>query len=197
MNPEIIVINASPRKNGNCYHIIKDVVNILEENNISYEVFNLYDMNIEYCNACGFCEKKKGCRINDDMSPVYDKFNKSSGTIVVSPVYFDSIPAKMKTMIDRTQAVYSSKFVLQDSMINRSKKRIGMYIAVAGSEEYKTQFSGGDIVMDFFFRSINSRSAINMRISGTDKRPYKESDEFINDVRKNVNAYSLLINDIR
>ena len=130
------------------------------------------------------------------MTELYDMFDKSRGTVVVSPVYFNSVPAKMKTVVDRTQAVYSSKFVLGDSMIDRSRKRAGMYIAVGGSKEYEDQFDGGDIVMDFFFKSINSRSVKNIRIPDSDEVSYVESEELIENIKKSTEEYATHIKNI-
>lgn len=189
MKEDILIINASPRKSKNCFNITKDISKILEEYNIEYKVFNLYEMNIDYCNDCGVCRVKKGCRINDDMSDLYNMFNDSKGTIVVSPVYFNSVPAKMKTLIDRTQAIYSSKFILNDSIIDRSKKRASMYIAVGGSSEYENQFEGGDIVMDFFFKSINARSIKNIRIANSDENSYIDNNEIIEKIKINTKEY--------
>ena len=131
-------------------------------------------MNIEYCNACGFCEKTGYCRIKDEMTPMYEIFNKSKGTIVVSPVYFDSVTAKLKTLVDRTQAFYASKYILKKPSIDRSKKRIGMYIAVGGANPYDTQFKGGQIVMDFFFKSINTKLMYNLYLNNTDDLESRE-----------------------
>ena len=135
-NIEVLIINASPRKNKNCFFISDIISSKLKERNIISKIFNVYDMNIEYCNACGFCEKTGYCKIKDEMTPMYEIFNKSKGTIVVSPVYFDSVTAKLKTLVDRTQAFYASKYILKKPSIDRSKKRIGMYIAVGGANPY-------------------------------------------------------------
>ena len=157
LNPEVLIINGSPRKNKNCFNMINEVTKELIDSKISYKVFDIYDMNIEYCTACGFCEKTGYCKFKDDMTPMYDMFDKAKGTIVVSPVHFDCISAKVKTVVDRTQAIYASKYILNKPSIDRNKKRIGMYIAVGGSSPYQSQFKGGQIVMDFFFKSINTK----------------------------------------
>ena len=157
MNTDILIINGSPRKNRNCFKISEEISNKLNQNNISNKIFNIYDMNIEYCTACGFCEKTGFCKFKDDMTPMYEMFDKAKGVIVISPVNFDCITAKLKTLVDRTQAIYASKYILKKPSIDRSKKRIGMYIAVGGSTPYETQFMGGQIVMDFFFKSVNNK----------------------------------------
>jgi multimeric flavodoxin WrbA len=189
INPEILIINGSPRKNKNCYSIINNIMNKLEESKITYKVFNLYDMNIEYCTACGFCEKTGYCKFKDDMSPMYDMFDKAKGTIVVSPVHFDCISAKVKTVVDRTQAIYASKYILKKPSIDRNKKRIGMYIAVGGSDPYESQFKGGQIVMDFFFKSINTKLLYNCYINSSDKLSFNENEKAIDKVSKNINSY--------
>ena len=94
------------------------------QNNISNKIFNIYDMNIEYCTACGFCEKTGFCKFKDDMTPMYEMFDKAKGVIVISPVNFDCITAKLKTLVDRTQAIYASRYILKKPSIDRSKKRI-------------------------------------------------------------------------
>ena len=188
-NTEVLIINASPRKNKNCFFISDIISSKLKERNISSKIFNIYDMNIEYCNACGFCEKTGYCRIKDEMTPMYEIFNKSKGTIVVSPVYFDSVTAKLKTLVDRTQAFYASKYILKKPSIDRSKKRIGMYIAVGGANPYDTQFKGGQIVMDFFFKSINTKLMYNLYLNNTDNLASRENTEFRQKLDDNLEQY--------
>lgn len=189
MFKEILIINGSPRKNKNCFSISKEISSKLEENNITYEIFNIYDMNIEYCTACGFCEKTGYCKFNDDMTPMYKMFDKAKGVIVISPVHFDCVSAKLKTVVDRTQAIYASKYILNNPSIDRDKTRIGMYIAVGGSTPYKTQFMGGQIVMDFFFKSVNNKLKYNIYLNSTDKLGYSENQHFKNELDKAIKNY--------
>lgn len=194
LNPEVLIINGSPRKNKNCFNMINEITKELIDSKISYEVFDIYDMNIEYCTACGFCEKTGYCKFKDDMTPMYDMFDKAKGTIVVSPVHFDCISAKVKTVVDRTQAIYASKYILNKPSIDRDKKRIGMYIAVGGSSPYQSQFKGGQIVMDFFFKSINTKLMYNYYLNNSDKVAFIENNQAIKDLKKYITNY---IKDIK
>lgn len=194
MYPEILIINGSPRKGGNCYNIAEKINSDLIEDGISSKIFNIYNMNIEYCTACGFCDKTGYCRIKDDMTPMYEMFDKAKGVIVVSPVHFDCISAKIKTVVDRTQAIYASKYILNKSSIDRDKKRIGMYIAVGGSISYPSQFMGGQTVMDFFFKSVNNKLMYNLHLNNTDKETYEENREFKSKLKNDLNNY---INEIK
>lgn len=195
MHPEILIINGSPRKSKNCFKIANEVNNVLIENNLTSQIFNIYDMDIDYCTACGFCDKTGYCRIKDDMTPMYEMFDKAKGVIVISPVHFDCISAKLKTVVDRTQAIYASKYVLNKSSIDRNKRRIGMYIAVGGSQDYETQFMGGQTVMDFFFKSVNNKLLYNLHLNNTDKVEYEENIEFRKKLRQNLKYYIKDIND--
>ncbi|RGX14227.1 flavodoxin family protein [Paraclostridium sordellii] len=194
LNPEVLIINGSPRKNKNCFNMINEITKELIDSKISYKVFDIYDMNIEYCTACGFCEKTGYCKFKDDMTPMYDMFDKAKGTIVVSPVHFDCISAKVKTVVDRTQAIYASKYILNKPSIDRNKKRIGMYIAVGGSSPYQSQFKGGQIVMDFFFKSINTKLMYNYYLNNSDKVAFIENNQVIKDLKKYITNY---IKDIK
>lgn len=194
MHPEILIINGSPRKSKNCFKIANEVNNVLIENNLTSQIFNIYDMEIDYCTACGFCDKTGYCRIKDDMTPMYEMFDKAKGVIVISPVHFDCISAKLKTVVDRTQAIYASKYVLNKSSIDRNKRRIGMYIAVGGSQDYETQFMGGQTVMDFFFKSVNNKLLYNLHLNNTDKVEYEENIEFRKKLRQNLKHYIKDIN---
>ena len=179
MNTDILIINGSPRKNRKCFKISEEISNKLNQNNISNKIFNIYDMNIEYCTACGFCEKTGFCKFKDDMTPMYEMFDKAKGVIVISPVNFDCITAKLKK-----------------PSIDRSKKRIGMYIAVGGSTPYETQFMGGQIVMDFFFKSVNNKLKYNIYLNNTDKLEYEENTSFKETLKENLNKYIIDIKEL-
>ncbi|KXZ39529.1 NADPH-dependent FMN reductase [Alkalithermobacter thermoalcaliphilus JW-YL-7 = DSM 7308] len=179
-----LIINASPRKNKNCHQAVEQIKDIFDGNSVDYKILNIWDMNIEYCNACGYCNQNGICHIKDDMKDLYKEFDLSKGTIVVSPVYFDCIPAKLKSLIDRTQAFYASKYILKKPSIDRNKHRMGFFISVGGSKVYKTQFLASQIVVDFFYKSINTKLIDNLYISNTDEVEIKDNEKALEDIKK-------------
>lgn len=191
---KILIINGSPRRSKNCSKIIENITKKLEENQLNYEVLNIYKMNIDYCIACGYCEKTGKCVLKDDMTPLYEEFDKSIGTIVVSPMFFQSISTKVKTLVDRTQAFYSSKYILKQPSIDTKKERLGMFIAVGGQPKYENQFLGGQLVMDLFFKCINTKLISNIYMSNSDEVPYNENKEFQKKLDKKIDNY---INEIK
>ena len=195
-NNHIIIINGSPRRSKNCSKIIENITKKLDENNIAYEVENIYKMNIDYCTACGYCERTGKCVIKDDMTHLYKDFDNSLGTIVVSPMFFQSISTKVITVVDRTQAFYSSKYILKKPSIDTKKERRGMFIAVGGQPEYENQFLGGQIVMDLFFKSINTKLIENVYMSNSDEVPYDENEEFQRELNESIDNYMKEIKSI-
>ena len=193
---KILIINGSPRRNKNCSEIIEDITKKLDENQLNYEILNIYKMNIDYCTACGYCEKTGKCIIKDDMTNLYEEFDKSIGTIVVSPIFFQSISTKVKTLVDRTQVFYSSKYILKQPSIDVKKERRGMFIAVGGQPKYKNQFLGGQLVMDLFFKCINTKLITNIYMDNSDEVPYNENKEFQKELNSSVISYIKEIKDI-
>ena len=188
-NDKVLIINGSPRKSKNCHSVVKELVKKFEENEINYKVLDIYKMDIDYCTACGACEKTGYCRIKDDMTPIYEEFNKSIGTITVSPMYFSSVSTKVKTVVDRTQAFFASKYILKKPSIDRDKFRLGMYIAIGGQPEFKDQFLGGQIVMDIFYKSINTDLDYNLYLSNSDEVPFMENEDFKARFNRDVDEY--------
>ena len=63
------------------------------------------DKKIDYCIAYYYCKDHDGvCILKDDMAEILDKMNAADVIVMASPVYFYSIDAQMKALIDRTVA---------------------------------------------------------------------------------------------
>lgn len=179
---KVIIINGSPRRKGFCSLIRNTVCNELEYKGIEYEIYNLGELNMSFCNACGACSKTGYCVKKDDISDLYDgKFDETDGVIVISPVYFDALPAQMKLLIDRSQSLFASKYHLGKPSIDRSKKRVGLGILVGGSEPYEKQFTGAVHTLNFFSKSINTKMKEITSYSNTDKFEY--DDLFEKDIK--------------
>ncbi|MCT4583482.1 MAG: flavodoxin family protein [Peptostreptococcaceae bacterium] len=183
-----MIMNSSPRKDKNCDFIRDEIIRLLKNNNIEYKVYNIRDMKLEFCDDCGYCKHKLGCIKNDDFKNLYNEFNQSSGCIVISPVYFDSVPAKLKLIIDRLQAIYASKYIHNKSLIDRNKKRNGFLYAIGGSKSYETQFLGLQIPMNFFFRAINTKLISSFYYDNTDQKKidFMRIEDSLNILLKNI-----------
>jgi multimeric flavodoxin WrbA len=78
-----------------------------ESGNQTEKIF-LRDKKIGYCVACDYCHKNNGvCSLKDDMAQILDKMIDSDVVVMATPVYFYTMDAQMKTLIDRTAARYT------------------------------------------------------------------------------------------
>lgn len=184
---KILMITASPKNTGFTssiaaiagYQILSNIDNAV------IKLINVYDLNMNYCDDCGKCARSKGCKYTDDMTGMYELFNEYDNLFVISPVYFNSVPAPFKTMVDRLQAVYNSKYKLNDSMIENYKERdrtVWFYL-VGGQEYTEDQFTGALEVLKIFFKAVNYKFDYGHIVSNTNNIQKIDEAEF-RDIKK-------------
>ncbi len=183
---EIMLINASPRKSGNTAFLAQETLKILNKYAIQTTYIDLRTLDFEPCIACGYCDKTGKCFMKDDMTPLYEKIDKSCATIVLSPVFFDAVPAKLKAFVDRTQSFYASKYILNEPSIDRYKKRVGLLVSLGGAKPYDTQFLGNKVIMEFYFRCINTKLLNHIQISDIDNSPVWDREDFLKQFESEV-----------
>lgn len=98
----VLILSGSPRRNGNS-DLLCDAfgAGALDAGNAVEKIF-VRDKKIGYCNACYGCRKTGKCVIQDNMAEVLEKMHWADVIVMASPVYFYSIDAQMKALIDRT-----------------------------------------------------------------------------------------------
>jgi multimeric flavodoxin WrbA len=121
---KIIGIVGSPRTDGNTSYLVEIALKSAETLGAETEIINLGSSDIEPCVACDICKATGECAIYDDMRDINEKLMESDGLIIGSPVYFGSVTAQLKMLIDRTRPLRGS-FKL--------KNKVSGAIAVGGS----------------------------------------------------------------
>jgi multimeric flavodoxin WrbA len=96
-----IGIVGSPRKNGNTEFLTKHTLKSIAEEGLETELIRLAGLDIRPCTACDACLKKEQCPIKDDMFPIYEKMKQAEAIILASPVYFSSVSALLKGLMER------------------------------------------------------------------------------------------------
>jgi len=120
------------------------------------QILDIPRMNIKPCIGCGYCENKGACVIDDDdmTASVYTMLRNVEVVVAASPVFFYSVTAQLKTMIDRTQALWSRKyrFKLADPLATTRK---GFFLSMGGSRG-KNLFTCVKLVTNYFFDAIHA-----------------------------------------
>jgi multimeric flavodoxin WrbA len=99
---KVLGIVCSPRLHGNTEILVKAALVKAREEGAEIELATLAQKNISPCDACASCLKTGKCHIKDDMQDIYSKLLEADGIIFGSPVYYWSVSAQAKALIDRT-----------------------------------------------------------------------------------------------
>lgn len=109
MNKQVLIISASPRKNGNSDTLCNEFLRgAIDGGNQAEKIF-LKDKKINYCTGCGACVNKKGncSQKNDDMFEILNKMITADVIVMATPIYFYTMCGQLKTFIDRTCSHYT------------------------------------------------------------------------------------------
>lgn len=108
MSKKVLVLSSSPRKGGNSDLLCNQFMQGAQESGHDVEKIFLKDKTINYCMGCGTCfNSKKRCPQDDDMVGILEKMIAADVIAMATPVYFYTMAAQMKTLIDRTCSRYT------------------------------------------------------------------------------------------
>ena len=106
MGKKVLIISSTPRKGGNSDKLCDAFAEGAKEAGNKVEKVRISDLKIGYCTGCYACQKAGKCAIKDDARKVIDKMMAADVIVLASPVYFYSICAQLKALIDRTVVIY-------------------------------------------------------------------------------------------
>lgn len=107
MSKNVLVLSGSPRKSGNSDLLCDQLILGAKEAGNKVEKIFISDKKIGYCTGCYACKSSGKCVQKDDMADILEKLIKADVIVMATPVYFYTLDAQMKTLIDRTVARYT------------------------------------------------------------------------------------------
>lgn len=122
MSKKVLILSGSPRKGGNSDLLCEEFAKGAQEAGHEVEKIRVAEKNIGYCRACYGCRGTGKCVIKDDMAELLEKMVAADVFVLASPVYYYSIDAQMKAVIDRCLARFMEM-----------KNKELYYIATAGA----------------------------------------------------------------
>ena len=106
---KVLMINGSPRANGNTSLALDEMTKIFEKNGIDIHYVQVGNMQIRGCLACGACHNgRENCVIDDIVNELAPVFEECDGVVISSPVYYASANGTLISLLDRL--FYSTKF---------------------------------------------------------------------------------------
>ncbi|MDI6767207.1 MAG: NAD(P)H-dependent oxidoreductase [Bacteroidota bacterium] len=141
---KVLVINGSPRQEkGFTFFYLQYLLKGFEKAETEVEVINIYDkhINIEPCRGCSTCWTKTDgvCVIKDDANDLLEKIGNAYLTVYAFPLYIESIPAKLKALLDRRFIIILPYFIpycnLTRHPLRNKKERYMVLFSVCGLPE--------------------------------------------------------------
>ena len=105
---KVLIINGSPRPNGNTAIALNEMVKVFEADGIKTDVVQIGNKDVRGCIACGACYEKGKCVFDDVVNELAPKFEEADGLVIASPVYYASANATLIACLDRL--FYSTHF---------------------------------------------------------------------------------------
>lgn len=104
---KVLLINGSPRVNGNTNLALERCAKALNDNGIETEIFQIGNKPVRGCLGCDACTRNGSCVFNDDvLNEMVEKMKEADGYVIGSPVYYAGPNGALCALLDR--AFYSA-----------------------------------------------------------------------------------------
>lgn len=165
-----LIFSGCTRRNGNTETLLNEFIRGLKDSNCDVEIIDTVRNPVAPCTGCLACEKTGQCVIKDEMQEIYKKVEESDILVLASPVYFASVTAQLKALVDRFQTLFSRRYILKT---NEGTKRKGYVVFAAGLTNPK-EIIAMEALSKFFMLSSNSTLEEMIYVMNTDKEAISE-----------------------
>ncbi len=153
---QILAIYGSPRRRGNTATLLKHAVQGAVDAGAQVDEIILRDLKISPCLEIYACKKDGRCAIKDDFQQVVDQILLAKGLILASPIFFYTVSAHTKILMDRCQSLWVKKYWIDKVPFGQwEPKRKGIFIS-AGATKGKKLFEGALLTVKYFFDTLDT-----------------------------------------
>jgi multimeric flavodoxin WrbA len=164
---KVLGISTSPRIKGNSDMLLRRALAGTESTGAKTEYVRLSDYKVSPCIECNACYQTGKCEVQDDYQKLLQKILDADRLIFATPVFFMTVCAQAKILIDRCQCLWAHKYILKKELITPGRDRRAMVIAVGGSKS-KKQFESIRLTMKSFFDSLQMHYSANLFVNKID-----------------------------
>jgi multimeric flavodoxin WrbA len=165
---KVLGIMGSPRRRSNTEILLDKALEGAREAGAEVEKVLVSKLKISPCLEIYACLKDGDCAIKDDMQLLYKKLLEADHIIFASPIFFYGITSQAKAIIDRCQALWVRRHVLN---MGREDKRVrrGAFISVGATRGTKL-FDGAVLTVKYFFDAIGVKYSGDLLVRGIDNK---------------------------
>lgn len=174
MSNKTLIINGSPRPEGNTAWLIGVLREHLEGEVIEISAFR---SGIAPCVDCRGCWKTAKCVVKDGMQVIYD--DDFDNIVIASPVYYGTLPGSVLSLMSRLQPWHAAMFFLKQPLEQRHKKSAAILTAGGKGNQANARHH-----LNAFFRMVNAEGVLEHTACSpnTDTIPAQEDQQAIDDV---------------
>lgn len=165
---KLCAVYGSPRRKGNTSLLLKRAVEGAREEGAEVNEIVLRDMKISPCLEIYGCRDAGECSIKDDFHEVIELILESKGLMLASPIFFYSLSAHSKLLIDRCQSLWMKKYYIEKAdRKNWAATRKGLFISL-GATKGKKLFDGPLLTIRYFFDVLDMELHKSLLYRGID-----------------------------
>ncbi len=127
MSKKVLVIGTSLRKEGNSNRLVQEFAKGAKDAGNEVDIEYLYNKKINFCKGCLACQRLMHCVIDDDTNAIVEKMKNSDIIAFATPIYFYEMCGQMKTLLDRSNPLFPSKYCFRDIYLLASAADTGEY----------------------------------------------------------------------
>ncbi|HUX47669.1 MAG TPA: flavodoxin family protein [Dehalococcoidia bacterium] len=165
---KVLGIMGSPRRQGNTELLLDKAMEGAVEARAEVEKVLVSKLKISPCLEIYACRKDGNCAIRDDMQSLYKKLLEADHIIFASPIFFYGITSHAKAIVDRCQALWIRRYVL-DMGGEDERERRGVFISV-GATRGKKLFDGAVLTVKYFFDAVGVKYSGDLLVRGIDNK---------------------------
>ena len=153
---KVLLINGSPRENGNTAAALREMAKEFERNGIEPQIVHVGNKAIRGCVACGACYSTGKCAIDDTVNKIAPLFEQCDGLVLGSPVYYASANSTLTALLDRlfysthfdkTMKVGACAVIARRGGLSAAFDQLNKYFTISGmpvaSSQYWNSVHGG------------------------------------------------------
>ncbi len=126
----VLGLAGSPRRHGNSEAMLDACLEGAASAGAVTEKIAVVEYGIEPCRGCNACSSTGECVQRDRMREIYPMLDAADAIVVATPVFFATVPAVLKALIDRCQPYWARRYVLGEAPAEH--KRPGAVLVVGG-----------------------------------------------------------------
>jgi multimeric flavodoxin WrbA len=169
---KVLALNGSPRRGGNIELLLAEALRGATEQSGEVTSYHLNSLSLTPCQQCGACDNTGSCIIADDMQAVHKDILSADRIIVASPIFFFSVSAQTKIVIDRCQAFWAQKYVHKKPIPAGVFGRKGLLLLVGGMKQTEKNegFHCAEAVVRAFFRTVSVQEHTTLAYGNVDEK---------------------------